>query len=33
MMVGGICTFQCAKGLYKTAMNRCESCDSRCATC
>ena len=33
VMIGGICTFNCAKGLYKTAMNQCEKCDSRCATC
>lgn len=33
LMIGGICTFNCANGLYKTVMNQCEACDSRCATC
>ena len=33
LMIGGICTFKCANGLYKTAMNECKACDSRCATC
>jgi hypothetical protein len=33
LMIGGICTFNCANGLYKTAMNQCEQCDVTCATC
>ena len=33
MMIAGVCTFKCKNGLYKTAMNDCQSCDSRCATC
>lgn len=32
-MIGGICTFNCAAGLYKTNINKCERCDSSCATC
>ena len=32
-MIGGICTFNCAKGLYKTPINQCEKCDSNCASC
>ena len=31
VMIGGVCTFNCAKGLYKTAINQCEKCDSQCA--
>ena len=33
MMIGGICTFQCAAGLYKTPINECKKCDSTCKTC
>lgn len=33
IMIGGICTFNCAKGLYKTTMNQCANCDPTCATC
>jgi len=33
VMIGGICTFNCAKGLYKTAINKCEACSSVCLTC
>jgi hypothetical protein len=33
VMIGGICTFNCANGLYKTAMNTCQSCDVKCLTC
>jgi hypothetical protein len=33
VMIGGICTFNCAKGLYKTPINQCVACDSTCATC
>lgn len=32
-MIGGICTFNCAKGLYKTPINSCVACDSSCASC
>lgn len=33
VMIGGICTFNCARGLYKTPINQCVNCDSTCATC
>ena len=33
VMIGGICTFNCAKGLYKTPINECKACDVTCATC
>ena len=33
VMIGGVCTFNCANGLYKTAMNECKACASQCATC
>lgn len=33
VMIGGICTFNCAKGLYKTPINSCVACDSTCASC
>lgn len=33
IMIGGICTFNCARGLFKTPINQCERCDSTCATC
>ena len=33
VMIGGVCTFNCAKGLYKTPINQCASCDSNCLTC
>ena len=33
IMIGGICTFNCAAGLYKTPINECKACDSTCKTC
>ena len=33
VMIGGVCTFNCAKGLYKTPINTCIACDSNCLTC
>ena len=33
VMIGGVCTFNCAKGLYKTPINQCSACDSTCLTC
>jgi len=33
LMIGGICTFNCAKGLYKTNVNTCLPCDSTCVSC
>lgn len=33
IMIGGICTFNCARGLYKTPVNQCANCDATCATC
>jgi len=32
-MIGGVCTFNCAKGLYKTPINQCVLCDLNCLIC
>lgn len=33
VMIAGICTFNCARGLYKTPVNTCLACDATCASC
>lgn len=33
VMIGGICSFNCARGLFKTAINQCANCSSVCSSC